>query len=325
VTVAKVEVIPMDKTLAVVGSLSPMDEATIAAQVEGLVEKTLVDFGSHVAEGAELALVDTASYEALTEQAAANVARSRANSLNAEQNLKRVRELQASQISSASDFDIATAQSEQARADVRAAEAAMAIARLNLDRSRVKAPFSGSISERLANVGDYVKTGTPMFRLVNDIDLKFIVQAPERYAGQVREGQTVRFSVDAAPGRAFEGAVFLVSPSVNPASRSFNLAARVPNADRALKANTFARGEILLEKDVPTATVPIEAVLNFAGVNKVYVIDRGVAKAREVVTGRVRNNKQEILGGLKPGEVVAIGGVTKLYENAPVRLLADAR
>jgi membrane fusion protein, multidrug efflux system len=320
VTVAKVDMAPLDRTLPVVGTLTPRNEAAIAAQVEGQIQKTLIDFGEQVAVSQELALIDTDSYEALARQSAATVAKAKANALNAENNLKRVLELQQSKISSASDLDSATAQAEQARAEVRQTEAAEAIARLNLQRSHVIAPFAGTVSERIVNTGDYVKSGGCLFHLVEDGELKYIVQAPERYAGQVKAGQMIQFSVDAWPGQMFEGLVYLVSPAVSTANRCFSLAARVQNSERKLKANTFARGELILERGVPTPIIPLEAVINFAGVTKVFVIENDSARSREIKTGRIKDGRQEVLEGLKPGETVALSGTTKLFENARVRI-----
>jgi membrane fusion protein, multidrug efflux system len=325
VTVGAVELTPLDQSLTVVGTLGPKNEATIAAQVEGQVQRTGVDFGDLVAASQELALIDTDSYEALARQAAAAVAKAKANALNAEQSLKRIIELQSSKISSASDFDSATAVAEQARAEVKAAEAAEAIARLNLQRSQVVAPFSGSISERLVTAGDYVKTGAPLFRLVEEGELKYLVQAPERYAAQVKQGQVIRLTVDAWADQCFEGTVYLVSPSVNTATRSFNIAARVDNSARKLKANTFARGELILQRQVPTPVIPLEAILNFAGVTKVFVIENSSARSREIQTGRIKDGRQEVLQGLKPGELIALSGTSKLFENAKVRVQTPER
>ena len=320
VVTAAVEVVKLDRTISVVGSLMPRDEATVGAQVEGQVQTTFVDFGDTVTNGQELAQIDTDSYEALARQAAAAVAKAKANALNAEHNLKRVLQLQKDNISSASDFDIATAQAEQGRADVKAAEAAEAISQLNLRRSHARAAFNGSIAERFANSGDYVKIGAALFRLVNDTELKFTIQVPERYASQVKPDQVVRLTVDAWPNESFEGKVYLINPSIAAATRSFNVAARVLNPARKLKANTFGRGELILERDVSTPVVPLEAIVNFAGITKVFVIEGTAAHTREVKIGRVSDGRQEILEGLKAGELVAVVGQTKLYEGAKIRV-----
>ena len=320
VTVAPVALVPMDRTIPVVGTLFAKDEATLGAEVEGQVEKTMAEFGDRVQAGQAIAQIDTTTYDALAHQAAANVSRTKAAAANAEANLKRFQELRKANIASPSDLDKATAEAEQARAEVKAAEAAEAIARLNLQRSHVTAPFDAAVADRIASAGDYMKVGSPLFRLVNDGVLKYIVNAPERYAGQVRKEQLVLFTVDAWPGQSFEGKVYLISPQVTAATRAFAFGALVQNADRKLKASSFARGELILERDVPTPVVPLDAVINFAGVTKVFAIENGVARSRPVEVGRIKDGKQEILSGLKEGELVVVSGQTKLFEGTVVRV-----
>ena len=324
VTVTAVEVVPLDRTITVVGTLFAKDEATIAAQVEGQVEKTLVDFGDRVKAGQELALIDTTAYDSLARQSAANLAKARASADNAEQNLKRVQDLQKDKIASASQFDEAEALAKQGRAEINSAEASDAIARMNLARSHVRSPFDGAVAERIASAGDYMKIGTPLFRLVNDSVLKFIFQVPERNASFVTKKLPVQFTVDNYPGETFSGAVYLISPAVSTASRAFSVGALVTNADFRLKANTFARGTLTLEHGVPTAMVPLDAVVNFAGVTKVFVVENGVAHARSVKTGRIQDGRQEILEGLRAGQQVVISGQARLNDGSKVTMSAPA-
>src|ERR1044072_1887006 len=108
VDVRPVEIVGVDRTLPVVGTLFAKDEATLGAEVEGKLEKTLVDFGDRVKAGQELASIDTASYEALAHQASANLAKARATADNAEKELKRVEALGGS--ASPSDRDQAASQ-----------------------------------------------------------------------------------------------------------------------------------------------------------------------------------------------------------------------
>ena len=320
VTTAPVRLEPLDRTALTVGTLYAVDEATLAAEVEGRVERTLAEFGNRVKAGQLLAQIDTTTYEALANQAEANLARSEANAANAQQNLRRVQQLQKDSIASQSDLDGAVAEAEQTRAAVKASDATLAVARLNVERSRVKAPFDAAIAERVASAGDFLRVGSPIFRIVNDCQLKYVFQVLESQAGQVRTGQKVRFTVDAHPGQPYEGEVYLISPQVNLLSRAFNVGARVPNPNCQLKANTFARGELVLEAAVPTAMVPIDAVIAAAGVVKVFVVAGNVARSRQVEAGRIRGGWQEILRGLKPGETVVLSGHAKLYDGAPVRI-----
>jgi membrane fusion protein (multidrug efflux system) len=320
VTVAPVESVPLDRSISIIGTLFAKDEATIGAQVEGQVEKTRVDFGDRVTTDQELALIDTTAYEAQARQSAANVAKAKASALNAGQNLKRVQDLLKDRISSASELDKAVADAEQAGAEVKAAEATDAIAQLNLERSHVRAPFDAAVAERIASAGDYLKIGAPLFRIVNDSVLKFIFQVPERSASFVTKKLPVQFSVDNYPGETFTGSVYLISPSVSTTYRAFGVGALVTNTNFRLKANTFARGTLVLERAVPTPMIPLEAVVSFAGVTKVFVVETNVAHARAVTVGRIQDRKQEIVSGLRPGEIVVVTGQSKLSDGAAVTI-----
>ncbi len=318
VTTEVVAAIPLDRTLPVVGTLFAKDEAMVGAEVEGKVERTGAEFGDRIRAGQEIALIDTATHEAQARLSAANLARAQATAVNAEKELQRVKSLGG--IASPSDVDKAQAQAEQAQAEGKAAEAAESIAKLNLDRSHVRAPFDAAVAERVVSAGDFVRVGAPLFRVVNDGVLKYIVQAPERCSGLVQKGQVVNFTVDAWPGETFSGRVFLISPQVNTTTRAFAFGALVTNDLRRLRANTFARGELVFERAVPTLVVSLDAVVDFAGVSKVFVVEQEAARTREVTLGRVIEGKQEVLSGVKPGERIVVSGTTKLYDGAKVRV-----
>lgn len=320
VTVAMVTNAAWDRSVSVTGTLFAKDTASISAQVEGQVEKTLVDFGDRVKMGQDLAYIDTGSYDALLQQAVGNTAKAEANYRNAQQNFDRVKKLRSDGVASESDFDTAKAALDQWEAESRAAKATEAVARLNLQRSKVQAPFDGAISQRIVGRGDFVKVGSPLFDAVNDSVLKFIFQVPEKYASYVEKKLPVTFSVDNYPGEVFTGSVYLISPEVSKASRAFNVGALVTNIDFKLKANTFARGELIVQPAVPTAVVPLDAVVNFAGVTKVFVLENNVAHSRSVRTGRIKGGLQEIEQGVKTGEMVVTSGQTKLFDGAKVVL-----
>jgi len=318
VTVATVTNAAWDRTVSIVGTLYPKDTATIAAQVAGTVENTLVDFGDRVKAGQDLALVDTASYEARMQQEDGNVAKAEASLINARQDFERVQNLNRNGIASQADFDRVNAALAQAEADVKAAHGSQAVARLNLDRSQVRAPFDGGVAQRHVGRGDFVNVGSPLFDIVNDAVLKYIFQVPEKYASKVRKQLPVTFEVDNYPGRQFTGSVYLISPSVSTASRSFNVGALVTNTDFELKASSFARGMLVVDRAQPVPVVPLEAVISFAGVTKVFVISNEVAQSREVVTGRIRDGLQEIVSGVRPGEQVVVTGHSKLSDGVRV-------
>jgi membrane fusion protein (multidrug efflux system) len=318
VRTATVTNVAWDKTVSIVGTLYPKDEATIGAQVEGSIEATLVDFGDRLTNEQDMAFIDTGSYQARLDQAAGNLTRAEATLANARKNFERITELKKGNIASASDFDQAQAQLDQASAEVKAARGAEAVARLDVERSRVRAPFNCAVSQRMVGRGDFVGIGSPLFHVVNDSVLKFIFQVPERYGSYVQKKLPVTFSVDNYPGETFTGNVYLISPSVSMVTRAFGVGALVTNLDFRLKANTYARGWLVLEQGAPTSVVPVDAVVSFAGVTKVFVIENGVARGRAVSLGRIRDGMQEILKGLAPGESVVVSGQTKLSDGAAI-------
>lgn len=319
VTVATLATESLDRTLAVVGTLFAKDEAVVAAEVEGKLEKTGAEFGDRVRAGQELALIATETYAALAHQAAARVTQAQANASSADHELSRQEILRKSGIASPADLDSAVAAADSARAAVKAAQAAETVSKLNLEHSHIRAPFDAAISERLAGAGDYVVAGTPLFRIVDDAVLKFIVAAPEADAPRIQKEQMVRFTVDAFPDRTFEGKVFLISPQVSAATRMFSLGALVPNAERTLKAGTFARGEIVLERGIPTVLAPLESIIVSSGNARVFVVSNNVVRLRPVTLGRVVRDRQEVKG-VAAGEVVVTSGNSKLRDNLRVVL-----
>lgn len=304
VRVARAELRPMERTVQVVGTLSAYDEATVAAQVVGQIEKTSVDVGDRVTVGQELALIDTTAHEAFARQSAANLAKTVAAATNAARNLKRVQELQNNNIASTSDLDTAVADAGKAQADVKAAEAADAIARLNLERSRVKAPFDGSIAQRIVTVGDYVSVGAPIVRLVKTDPLRLRLDVPERASPVVRVGQSVRVTVE-GDTNVYTGQLARVAPAIREADRMLQVEADVPNHG-GLRASLFARAEIVVNEREQGVSVPKNALLVFAGLEKVATIKDGKAVEKTVTTGRRGPDWVEIVSGLATGETVVL-------------------
>lgn len=327
VTVAEVKQTPWERKLALVGALLPNQQARIAAEVEGSIEKTLIEVGDSVKDGAALAQIDTASYQGMVNMWTANMAKAQAKAENTTENLERLKQLQKTGAVATNEFDQAVAAQKEAAAELNATKAQLGAASTALRRSLAKAPFDGAITERLVNDGDFVRIGTVMFHIVDDSVLKFRGEIPEREAPRAKVGQTVRLSVEAFPGRTFEGKVSWINPAANPATRGVAIEARVENPQHELKANFFARAEIVTDTAAPTLTVPVESIVSFAGVTKVFVVENGVAAGREVALGSTRGEEQEILSGLKPGEHVVVSGRTKVQHGSKVAILpqpADA-
>jgi RND family efflux transporter MFP subunit len=304
VRVVRAESRAMERVLYAVGTLSAYDETTVSAQVAGQIEKFRVDLGDQVRAGDELAMIDTAAYEALARQAAANLAKARASAANAERTLQRTQELQRDRIASSSDLDLAVAEDEQAKAEVKAVEAAWAIAQLNLDRSRVKSPFDGAVAGRIASVGSYAAVGTPIVQLVKTNPLRLQLEVPERDSMFVRVGQPVRITVE-SDTNVYTGTLARVSPAIREVNRMLPVEADVP-AQGALRPGLFTRAQIVVKEDEQSVSLPLHTLITFAGLEKVVSVVEGKALEKTVTTGRQGRDWVEIVSGVTVGETVVL-------------------
>jgi HlyD family secretion protein len=295
---------PMERVLQVVGTLAAREEATIGAQVAGQLEKIYVDIGDRVKAGQELAQIDTTSYEALANASAANLARANASAANAAQELKRVQGLQRENIASISDLDTAIAEAARTSAEVKAAEANHAIAQLNLNRSRVRAPFDGAIAVRLASAGNYLAVGTPIMRLVQTDPLRLRLDVPERESIPVRVGQAVRVSVE-GDTNLYRGQIARVAPAIREDNRMLQVEADIPNRG-TLRAGLFVRATIIVNEEEPTLSVPANSLITFAGLEKVVVVENGKAAEKTVTTGRREGGWVEIISGVNAQDTVVL-------------------
>lgn len=183
-------------------------------------------------------------------------------------------------------------------------------------------PLRYSVARKLVAEGEMVNSTptTNAFLLVIDRALKVPLPIPERHAAEVGVGLPVEVRVDAYPNRAFPGVVYRVSPVVDPQNRVFYAVAAVPNLDGKLMAGAFARATVLTRTDPAVPTVPPEAVVTFAGVTKVFVIESGKAKAVEVKVGTRDREWVELIGEIPAGAQVATSGFSQLVDGSPVKL-----
>jgi len=161
--------------------------------------------------------------------------------------------------------------------------------------------------------------GTVVFRLVQDDPLKFRGEVPEREVPSLQPGQEVRITVDPYPGESFAGRVSRVGAASDPTARSLTFEAQVPNHDRRLRPGFFGHGDVVVRRDERAVAVPRAAVTTFAGVTKVFVVEDGVAREREVALGvDLGDGWVEITQGVARGAPVVTSGLSRLADGSPV-------
>jgi multidrug efflux pump subunit AcrA (membrane-fusion protein) len=181
-------------------------------------------------------------------------------------------------------------------------------------------PLKYAVAQKMVSAGETVQSMpvTNCYRLVIDHILKLGAAIPEKHAPEVAIGQTVEVRVEAHPNQVFTGAVARISPTTDAGNRTFGVVIVLRNGAGRLKAGGFATADIVVRTD-PVVTVPPEALVQFAGVNKVFVADAGRARAVEVTIG-TRDKEWVEVGGLAAGTKVITSGQSQLVDGSPIRV-----
>lgn len=311
VKVARAVIRPVKRTVNFVGTLYGQEEVTIASQVEGQVERIYADLGDAVTEAFVLLEIDDDAWRARLREAEANLAKVQADE-------ERARQLVAERVISPQEY-------EARKTAAQVAEAQRDLLQVTLRHARVVSPLNAAVARRFVSVGEYVRPGTPLFTLVVLDPLKLRGDVPERFAPDLAPGQPVELRVDAYPSEVFTGSLARISPASNPQSRSVTVEAKVANPAGMLKPGFFANAAIVTKVDDRAVCIPQEAVMSFAGVQRVFVIRGRQAEAREVEIGRrLPDGLLEVIRGVNPSELVAVSGLSKLDSGVLVEIDADA-
>jgi multidrug efflux pump subunit AcrA (membrane-fusion protein) len=223
-------------------------------------------------------------------------------------------------------YEAALAQARQSYEAVRTQRAAAEAARAQLAQARkavtdvvVRAPISGYVAERPADVGEYVTTSSRVATIVRTNPLRLRIDIPEQISSTVKLGQSVTVTVSSYPDRTFNGRVARISPSLNTTSRTLTIEAEVENGDALLKPGQFATVRVAQPVSEPAVLIPQRAVTTESGVSRAFVVKNGRVEQRLVQLGQVEGDLVEIKNGISAGEVVATSNLDKLQDGAPVR------
>jgi RND family efflux transporter MFP subunit len=307
----------LERTAEMQGALFARESATISSEVEGAIAQVDADFGDTVRAGQVMIRINPREYQLRVGTAQAALDQARAKLANSSARYLRAQQLRDEHTISPEQFDQLAAALGVDQADAEAAEKALALVRKKLADTEIRAPFTGSVQKRMVSLGEYVATGNQLYQLIATDQIRLRSPLPERLVPLVKVGMPIHLTIDAQPAAHYVGAITRIAPALEESTRTLLIEAEVANPDHALKPGFFAHVTINLGRDA-ALLVPIGAVLRYAGVARVFVIDHGVVRAREVTTGNVVGDQVEITGGLKEGERVATSDVDRLADGTAV-------
>lgn len=198
-------------------------------------------------------------------------------------------------------------------------QAELRLVEARIEKTKVRAPFAGTIGLRQVSAGAYLSPQTTIATLQSVRPIKLDLSVPEKYATELREGTRVTFTVRGSD-RTVEGRVYAVEPSVNPETRSVQLRARAPNDDGLLRPGMFADVQIELATVEDALVVPAVSVVPALGAQRVFVAEGGTAQPRTVSLGVRTDSTVQITDGLAVGDTVITSGIQDLRAGLPIRL-----
>jgi RND family efflux transporter MFP subunit len=318
------------------GRLEAVDAVQIRPRVSGYIRRVAFDEGNGVRKGQVLFEIDPRPYEAELARAEAELERARTGAALAASEVTRAQRLVQVQAISREEFDSRTAAESQGGASVRAAEAAVAAARLNLDWTRVRSPITGRVSRAEVTPGNLVQAGPPdatLLTTVVSLDPIYAYfegdeQTYLKYAALARNGSRPNSRYSRTPvhlgladeeGFPHEGYVDFVDNQLNPDAGTIRLRAVFPNKDHRFTPGLFARIRLVGSGTYPATQVLDRAVGTDQDKKFVLVLKPdSTVDYRSVQLGRLVDGFRVVTSGLEPGEQIVINGLQRIRPGIKV-------
>lgn len=305
VEVAVINPEAFSNTLNVTGSVMPNEVLELKSEVPGIVERISFEEGQSVKKGQLLFSIRNTDLQAQLEKA-----RARQQLFSDSEN--RYRQLLEREAVSQEEYDIATNDLRTAEADIRLLEAQIA-------KTRVYAPFDGTVGLRLVSQGSYVAQGTAIASLYDLEPAKIEFSIPGKYSGDIEQGSGIRFTTDGSK-QTYDGKIYALEPQVDPATRTLKIRALSPNQDHSLLPGQFARVRLTLESLDDALMVPTQSVVPELNGHKVFLIQQGKVTEKQVEIGMRTATHVQIVGGLQAGDTVLTTGILQARPGSPVQI-----
>lgn len=316
---------PLFEDVPVSGTVNPLQQALLSAEVSGLVQSIRKDIGQTVKKGELLLVLDPELNSISRDAALAELASARETLADSRRRFNELQQL-------LGDRHVAETEVESLASEVRVREAQLQSAQVEAERQsallrrhQISAPFSGTISQRQIEVGEWVEPGTALFELVATGELRADFRVPQRYFPQIKPDTEIRVTLD--DGRTLITRVAYKVPVSRSGGRTFLLRTTIPDGQSAeLIPGMSASATLQLKKDQPGVALPRDAILRYPdGRVTVWIAEPGTAwgapaKVREqqVTTGLSFNGQVEIKSGVQAGQRVIVRGNESLTPGQTV-------
>jgi len=320
VEVYKAAVQSMPRRLDSIGTMTAVHQVTVSPEVAGRIVAVKFESGAAVKTGDVLVQLDDA-----TERA--DLATFQAQARLATVNLARQQKLAQNQFSTKATIDELKSQLDQANAGIMKSQA-------TIQYKVIKAPFDGMLGIRQIDLGEYLGAGTAIVTLTDLDNLYIDFSLPEQDLAHLSIGQDVEIRVDAFPKRVFLAKLETIDPQVDPNMRAAKLRAVLPNPDHLLQPGMYGKVAVVLPSEPNVVTIPETAIDYSVYGASVFIVREGKEKDKDgkpqytveqafVTAGAQNQGKVGVVKGVAAGDIVVVGGQTKLHTGAAVEISKD--
>jgi len=355
VAVTKVTRKPMTRDLTISSELVPFQEIDVFAKESGYVSKLYVDYGSRVAKGQLMAVLEIPEMQAQLQEDQASIKSASEQVTDAEHQLGRIEAqhnvlhlqyerlanvaktkpglVAQQEVDDAQGKDLAAeAQVEGAKSSLQVAQSQMAVAQSKMardqalfDYSKITAPFAGVVTQRYANLGTLMQAGTssstalPLVKLSQEDMFRLVIPVPESFVRYITIGDPVNVRVPTLQ-RDFPGKVARFSVDVGEATRTMHTEVDVPNPNRVLIPGVYAEATLAVDRKGNALVAPLQAINQGSDRASVLVVNSSnQVESRQITLGIQTDNEAEVLSGLNEGDQVVISDRSGLRSGEIVR------
>ena len=295
----------LDNKLVVTGTVLANESLELRSEISGKITKIAFQEGSNVKKGNVLIQIND-------EEILAQLQKQKHNQKLNEDNEFRQRKLLEKDAISQEEYDNALNRLNTAVADVQLLQAQLA-------KTRITAPFDGTIGLRYVSEGAYLSPNTAIATLYNNTPAKIEFAIPSRYSASVAAGKEIHFKIESDTLR-YNGKVYAVEPRIDQDTRTLRLRAMADNKNGKLLPGQFVELELILATIGNALLIPTEAVVPEQAGKKVFILEKGKVREATIETGLRTNTDLEVTAGLKPGDTVLTTGILQLKEGMNVQI-----
>ena len=323
VRVIEVQKRDLPTVVAAVGRLAPNREVTLSAELGGVVESYSADIGDRVESGQTLVSIDPTDYRLALKEAEANLEVAQVRLDASKKSFTRTKNLLPRKVIAPDAYDKSEMDYKSSRATVTRVKTLVEIARERLDKTHIRAPFSGLIATRKVEIGQIVGMGQPLMTLVDLDAVRVFIHLPERDYVHLDRDDPITVAIEASPESLFTGRIDRIGIKADERTNTFDVEILVDNPDLFLKAGMTARVRVTTSVIPGAIMIPQSAVLYRKDRREVFVVGPDQkAEVREIDLGRSEGALIQILKGLIPGDRLVVTGGQYIKSGDPVTISA---